>query len=78
MQQYFVDINVHGNDIIALSDEILYHLVKVLRKDNNYKFRIADASGKIYYANLINNKECKIGEPTNEKDMINSGLVVEG
>lgn len=74
MQQYFVDINVHENDVIALSDEILYHLVKVLRKDNNYKFRIADASGKIYYANLINNKECKIGEPTNENNELECNI----
>ena len=74
MQQYFVDINVHEGDIIALSDDILYHLVKVLRKDNNYKFRIADAMGNIYFANLINNKECKIGEPTNENNELNCDI----
>ena len=74
MQQYFVDINVHQGDIIALSDDILYHLVKVLRKDSNYKFRIADAMGNIYFANLINNKECKIAEPTNEDNELNCDI----
>lgn len=68
MQQYFVDINVHTGDVIALSDDILYHLVKVLRKDNTYTFRIADSTGKIFFANLISNKECKIGELTNENN----------
>lgn len=74
MQQYFVDINVHSGDVIALSDDILYHLVKVLRKDNTYTFRIADAMGNIYYANLISNKECKIGEPTNENNELDCDI----
>ena len=74
MQQYFVDINVKEGDIIALSDDILYHLIKVLRKDNNYKFRIADASGKIYLANLISNKECKINEYINENNELNCDI----
>lgn len=74
MQQYFVDINVHTNDVIALSDDILYHLVKVLRKDSSYTFRIADASGKIYFANLINNKECKIGACTNENNELDCDI----
>lgn len=74
MQQYFVDINVHTGDVIALSDDILYHLIKVLRKDNTYTFRIADAMGNIYYANLISNKECKIGDPTNENNELNCDI----
>lgn len=74
MQQYFVDVNVHEGDVIALSDDILYHLVKVLRKDTNYKFRVADSTGKIYYANLINNKECKIGACTEENNELNCDI----
>ena len=74
MQQYFVDINVHKGDIIALDENILYHLVKVLRKDSSYTFRIADATGSIYFANLINNKECKILEPTNENNELDCDI----
>ena len=74
MQQYFVDINVHTGDIIALSDDILYHLIKVLRKDNTYTFRIADTIGHIYFANLINNRECKIGENTNENNELDCDI----
>lgn len=74
MQQYFVDINIHKGDIIALSDDILYHLIKVLRKDNTYTFRIADATGNIYFANLISNKECKIGESTNENNELDCDI----
>lgn len=74
MQQYFVDINVKTGDIVALNDDILYHLIKVLRKDNTYKFRIADALGNIYYANLINNRECLIKESTNENNELNCDI----
>lgn len=74
MQQYFVDINVHEGDVIVLSEDILYHLVKVLRKDSSYKFRIADAMGNIYFANLINNRECKIGVPTNENNELDCDI----
>lgn len=74
MQQYFVDINVKQGDVIALDSDILYHLVKVLRKDSSYTFRIADASGKVYFANLINNKECKIGECTNENNELDCDI----
>lgn len=74
MQQYFVDINVKEGDIIALSDDILYHLIKVLRKDNTYKFRIADAKGSIYFAHLISNKECVINECTNENNELDCDI----
>ena len=74
MQQYFVDCNVHEGDIIALSDDILYHLIKVLRKDNTYTFRIADVLGNIYHANLISNKECKIGKFLNENNELSCDI----
>ena len=74
MQQYFVDRNVKEGDIITLSDDILYHLIKVLRKDNTYTFRIADASGNIYHANLISNKECKIGQFLNENNELKCNI----
>lgn len=74
MQQYFVDINVKTGDIISLDNDVLYHLVKVLRKDSSYKFRIADASHNIYFANLINNFQCKIGECTNENNELDCDI----
>ena len=74
MQQYFVDVSVKPQDIICLDDDILYHLIKVLRKDNTYVFRIADASKNIYYANLISNKECKINECTNENNELDCDI----
>lgn len=74
MQQYFVDKKLNTNDIVCLDDDILYHLVKVLRKDNKYTFRIADSNGDIYFANLISNKECKIGNLTNENNELNCDI----
>lgn len=68
MQQYFIDQLLKSNDVISLNDDILYHLVKVLRKDSTYTFRIADSSGNIYCANLIDNKTCKIGEKIEENN----------
>lgn len=74
MQQYFIDVTVHENDVIALSDDIIYHLVKVLRKDDKYTFRIADAMGNFYYANLISNKECKIKEKIDENNELDCDI----
>lgn len=74
MQQYFVNRKVNTNDIIDLDDDILYHLVKVLRKDNKYRFRIADCNGDIYYANLISNKQCIINETTNENNELDCDI----
>ena len=74
MQQYFVSRSLKQGDVISLDDDILYHLVKVLRKDNKYTFRIADINGNIYFANLISNKECIINEPTNENNELDCNI----
>lgn len=74
MQQYFVDQKVKQSDIISLDKDTIYHLVKVLRKDETYTFRIADANGSIFFANLVNSNECKIGEPTNENNELDCDI----
>lgn len=68
MQQYFVNVSLNSGDIISLNDDILHHLKIVLRKDSKYTFRIADCNGNIFYSNLINDKECLIGDNTNENN----------
>jgi len=74
MQQYFVDRKVNTNDIVSLDNDVLYHLVKVLRKDSTYKFRIADSKGDIYYAHLVSNKECEILDCTNENNELDCDI----
>lgn len=60
MQQYFVKQKAETGDVIALDEEILHHLIKVLRKDSSYLFRIADGNGDIYHARLLDQKHCQI------------------
>ena len=54
MQQYFADRDLNTGEIIDLEKDVLYHLIRVLRKDGNYTFRIADREGKIFHAHVIN------------------------
>lgn len=68
MQQYFINSSGKVNDIINLDDDTLYHLVKVLRKDNKYTFRICDTNGHIFLASLINNKQCILKEELDENN----------
>lgn len=68
MQQYFINSEAKINDVIDLDDDILYHLVKVLRKDNKYTFRICDIKGNIFLANLINNYQCILKEQLDENN----------
>ena len=55
MQQYFVDDSLKENDLISLRDDILYHLVKVLRQTNQ-EFRLVDSTGSIFLCKLENNQ----------------------
>ncbi len=66
MQQYFVDQELSEGQIIALGDETLYHLIKVLRKDTSYTFRIADLNGKIFHAHLLDKKNAQIIQALDE------------
>ena len=66
MQQYFTDRKLEINDTVALDDEVLYHLLKVLRKDSSYTFRLCDREGVIFHCHLISNKECMVDERLDE------------
>ncbi len=68
MQQYFVDHELHSGDTIALDEEILYHLIKVLRKDDSYIFRLCDSNKDIYHAHLSGKKNCVILEKLDENN----------
>lgn len=74
MQQYFVNKKITTGDIVELDKDVLYHLIKVLRKDNTYTFRVADSNGDIYFANLINNFQCEIKECTNENNELDTDI----
>ena len=66
MQQYFVDQTLNENEVIALEEGILYHLIKVLRKDSSYTFRLCDSKGDIYHAHLIDKKCAQVTEKLDE------------
>ena len=52
MQQYFTDVSLHKGDVEKLDKESLRHLKVVLRKDEDYVFRMADRDGKIFLSHL--------------------------
>ncbi|MBR4470334.1 MAG: 16S rRNA (uracil(1498)-N(3))-methyltransferase [Erysipelotrichaceae bacterium] len=74
MQQYFVDKEIQSDEIIELDKEVLHHLIKVLRKDSEYTFRIADMNGKIFHAHLIDDKRCKIDEFLDENNELDCDI----
>ena len=74
MQQYFTDKVLNINDTIDLNSEVLYHLLKVLRKDNTYTFRLCDADHKIYHCHLINNYHCKVDEYVDENNELDNDI----
>lgn len=74
MQQYFVDKEIQSGEIIELDKEVLHHLIKVLRKDSVYTFRIADMNGKIFHAHLIDDKRCMIDEFLDENNELDCDI----
>ncbi|MBR5754389.1 MAG: 16S rRNA (uracil(1498)-N(3))-methyltransferase [Erysipelotrichaceae bacterium] len=74
MQQYFIDRSLNTGDIIMLDDDVLHHLIKVLRKDSSYVFRLADKDGKIFHAHLLNKKECEVGEFVDENSELDCDI----
>ena len=52
MQQYFTDKSLQIDDMIALDEEVLYHLEKVLRKGDDCLFRLVDAEKKVFLCSL--------------------------
>lgn len=68
VQQYFIDEKLNTGMEILLPQDVLYHLVKVLRKDEKYLFRICDGEGTIFHAHLIDRQRCIIEENTEENN----------
>ena len=68
MQQYFIGQKLESGMKVLLSQDILYHLIKVLRKDEKYVFRICDSEGNIFFAHLIDRQHCLIEEKTGENN----------
>lgn len=56
MQQFFCDEKIEVGDFYPLNKEIIYQLLKVLRANNGYLFRLVDKSGTIYLCELRDNK----------------------
>ena len=74
MQQYFVSETLSTGDEISLDKDILYHLVKVLRKDSSYTFRIVDQSGSIFHASLSGKDTCLIKEKLDEDNELSCDI----
>ena len=74
MQQYFYDTPLKEKMIIDLDKEILYHLIKVLRKDGSYTFRIVDSEGKIFHGHLINDKQAEILKQLDENNELDKDI----
>lgn len=54
MQQYFVNEKLEENKTISLSEDIVFHLTKVLRNSEKL-FRLVDTNHDIFLAELVNN-----------------------
>ena len=74
MQQYFINKEIQINETVRLDDEILFHLIKVLRKDPSYIFRLADSKGSIFHCHLINNCECIVTEKLDENNELDCDI----
>lgn len=76
MQQYFYPESLNINETISLNDDILYHLKKVLRKDDNYIFRLVDKNHKIFLCHLKDNDKALIVEELNENNELDVEITV--
>ena len=74
MQQYFSDRILNEGDVLALDEEILHHLIKVLRKDTTYIFRICDREHRIFTAHLIDDRNCQILKDTSENNELETQI----
>lgn len=74
MQQYFTDRKIETGMIIDLDDEVLYHLIKVLRKDNTYVFRLCDGNNDIYHVHLISKNQCEVIEKLDENNELSCDI----
>ncbi|MBQ2657408.1 MAG: 16S rRNA (uracil(1498)-N(3))-methyltransferase [Erysipelotrichaceae bacterium] len=74
MQQYFTDEEIYTGEILDLDEEILHHLLKVLRKDSSYVFRLCDSTGTFYHAHLINKKQCEVLDKLDENNELSCDI----
>ena len=74
MQQYFIDQKLNINNIFSLTAEDIYHLRKVLRKDNTYIFRVCDSNHDIYLCHLLDNDEVETIELLNENNELDINI----
>ena len=68
MQQFFVKEALKTGDTVILDDDILFHLKTVLRKEEDYIFRLCDPSGTIFLAHLIDKKSAIVIEELDENN----------
>ena len=74
MQQYFTETVLRKGDLLPLDESVIYHLRKVLRKDNDYVFRICDGKHRIFLAHLIDTSHCEILEETREDNELDCDI----
>lgn len=74
MQQYFIDQKLNINNIFSLTAEDIYHLRKVLRKDNTYIFRVCDSNHDIYLCHLLDNDEVETIELLDENNELDINI----
>ena len=74
MQQYFTDKKIDIDQTIRLDDDVLYHLIKVLRKDPSYTFRLVDSNKDVYLCHLVNNCECIATEKLDENNELDCDI----
>lgn len=74
MQQYFTDEQIHTGETLDLNEEILHHLLKVLRKDSSYVFRLCDCTETLYHAHLIDRKQCEVLERLDENNELSCDI----
>ena len=74
MQQYFYATPLNEKMTIELEKDVLYHLIKVLRKDSSYIFRIVDCQGKVFHAHLINNYQAEILKFLDENNELDKNI----
>ena len=74
MQQYFLNTPITA-DVVDLPDDVLYHLKKVLRRNDGYKLRLVDDGGQVYLAEL-RDKKAHIIETIQEQRELPQRLII--
>lgn len=75
MQQFFIKDKCEINKLVRLDEDSLYHLKKVLRKTDGWKFRLVDNTNQIYLVELKGNDALVI-ENLNENNELDFDITV--